>query len=475
MRKVVHCILLIVLSILLSTIVFAEEKADDASKGLEVGFDYVSFRGAENYTYVELYFSVYTRSLLYQPDGDRFKCEFQSEIQLYQNDSLITEKVWRNSNVIDSLAQQHANQKLFTVNYVHVKPGLYDMHIKFMDVASEKSVENKIKLDVPSFESSDFCMSELQLASDIKRAESKNQYFKNGYQVIPNTEHLYGIGLPILMFYFELYNIQQPDEPDTTQYEVKYTILNSNNEPVRNFPARIKNKPGNSAVEIGGVNIITLLSGTYFLQLDVHDLYADTTISKTTKFFVYRAGDYEQTPSDSMSATTVSNQRKQMVEGVYQVMSEPEIDSEFDACTYIATREEKKIFKNLDISGKRDFMVQFWAKRDEAPNTPRNEYRDDYIRRVHTAEKEFGSSFKKGWKVDEGRILLIYGVPDEIERFPSSTENKAYRTWHYYSVQGGVIFVFVDRRQWGEYELVHSTARGELYDEDWTRWIDPNQ
>ena len=90
------------------------------------------------------------------------------------------------------------------------------------------------------------------------------------------------------------------------------------------------------------------------------------------------------------------------------------------------------------------------------------------------ANQQYKGNFREGWRTDRGRVLLIYGRPDEIERFPFSNQNRSYEVWHFYQVQGGVDFIFVDKREMGDYELVHSTARGELYDPEWTRWIDPN-
>ena len=90
------------------------------------------------------------------------------------------------------------------------------------------------------------------------------------------------------------------------------------------------------------------------------------------------------------------------------------------------------------------------------------------------ANQAFRGTFREGWRTDRGRVMLVYGKPDEVERFPFSSDNKAYEVWHYFSLQGGIDFIFVDRRDMGDYELVHSTARGELYDPDWVRWIDPS-
>ena len=68
-----------------------------------------------------------------------------------------------------------------------------------------------------------------------------------------------------------------------------------------------------------------------------------------------------------------------------------------------------------------------------------------------------------------GRVVIMYGTPDDIERHPSETETRPYEIWSYNNIQGGVIFVFVQRNTAGDYELVHSTHRNELHDENWDR------
>ena len=44
---------------------------------------------------------------------------------------------------------------------------------------------------------------------------------------------------------------------------------------------------------------------------------------------------------------------------------------------------------------------------------------------------------------------------------------RAYKIWFYDQVEGGVEFVLVDRLGFGNYELVHSTKKGEIYNPDW--------
>lgn len=438
-------------------------------------FDYAKFKGHEDYIYLESYFSIFRNNLQYIEFGDKFKAEFSIEVNFYIEDSLVLSRTWGNVNYVDSLKEIEGFQKLFSVNHFQLKPANYKLTALVKDLISGYSQEKETSISLSAFDDVNLCISDIEFASTIKPGEEKNQYYKNGYQVIPNTDRFYGTGLPMLMFYSEIYNLKGPDESDKNYYDVTYSILNSNEELVRKFPSRSKIKPGNSAVEVGGLNIITFTSGTYFLQIDVEDTTNNQSISKIGKFFVYRPGDFAKIQKeDSLAQTQIRQKAFKLIEGVYQSMTEKEIDNEFGAASYIATKNEQSIYKTLDLNGKRQFMPEFWAKRDKTPNTPRNEDRDDYLARMKTAEQEF-RGFKKGWKSDEGRILLVYGVPDEIERFPSSNENKAYRIWRYFSIQGGIEFIFVDRRGWGEYELVHSNARGELFDQEWQRWIDPHR
>ena len=42
-----------------------------------------------------------------------------------------------------------------------------------------------------------------------------------------------------------------------------------------------------------------------------------------------------------------------------------------------------------------------------------------------------------------------------------------------YALEGEAIFVFVDERGYGQYRLVHSTARGELQYPEWETLIRP--
>lgn len=74
---------------------------------------------------------------------------------------------------------------------------------------------------------------------------------------------------------------------------------------------------------------------------------------------------------------------------------------------------------------------------------------------------------RDGWKTDRGRVLMQYGQWDKRDEVPAPVYGQRYEVWYYYSQQGGIYFVFSDVKGYGEYQLVHSNASGEVYDNDW--------
>ncbi|NOZ62086.1 MAG: GWxTD domain-containing protein [Calditrichaeota bacterium] len=433
-------------------------------------YDFCFFRSQHNYVLMELYYSILRKNLEFVPDSVGWRADFVCVAEIWKDDSLMLQTPWPNVDLIDSVAEIKPGQRLYGVGYFALMPDDYVLKVFMQDRNSgfKRSYQQQVHVD--SFSVNHLAMSDIQLASQIQRTDRKNRFSKNGFTVIPNSDRFYGSGLPMLMFYSEIYNLKNVDEPDTSKYAVKYCILDSDGQLVREFPEKIRRKPGNTAVEVSGMNIISFPSGTYFFELKVRDLFNKSEVSRKSKFFIFRKGDLAA--SDSAVNARARKKFEAAYARVYQEMTEEQINEEFGAAAYIASGEEKKIFKKLDSKGKQSFMVEFWKKRDQTPETAKNEFRDHYLKLVNTANQKF-REMKHGWRTDRGRILLLYGVPDEIERFPYSAENKPYVIWKYFSIQGGVIFVFVDKRELGRYELVHSTARGELNDPDWQRWIRP--
>ncbi|MDZ7265273.1 MAG: GWxTD domain-containing protein [candidate division KSB1 bacterium] len=463
------CLVLILAGVVLSQI---SQQAATGPEQLYFGFDLARFRAQQDFVFVELYYSTFRNYLKFVADSAGWTARFSFKAEIFQNDSLLATEEWINFDHVDSLSDVKQNQKLFGLGYFALKPGDHILKLSMTDLNSNLTSEKKRNLFILPFPVTTLAISDIELATQISPSNQQTRFYKNGYQLIPNPDQIYGTGLPMLTFYAEIYNLTKSSDADTGSYSVQYRLLSSEGLLLREFPPRVRKKPGASAVEVSAVNIISFRSGTYFLEIVAQDFQTGQIASQQKKFFIYREGDLAL--SDSATQKLNEEKLRALMERTYKNMSSQALDEEFESASYIATNEEKNIYKKLDLPGKQAFLLEFWRKRDKTPETPQNEYRDEYLKLVNTANHEF-SGFKRGWKSDRGRVLLVYGPPDEIERVPLSMETKAHHIWKYYSIQGGVIFVFVDKQGFGDFELVHSTARGELSDDDWERWIDPNR
>lgn len=156
-------------------------------------------------------------------------------------------------------------------------------------------------------------------------------------------------------------------------------------------------------------------------------------------------------------------------------LSDDEYDELRDRIRLIASKEEVALFDILSPRGRSLFLDKFWARRDLYPDTPENEYRDEFEKRVAYVDSYFSAPNKKGYESDRGVVYVRYGKPDEIEDKSVGTESirdfettswqsEAYVAWKYYgkSVLAGdnALFVFTDVAGDGDYSIFASTEPG---------------
>src|SRR6266513_897809 len=84
---------------------------------------------------------------------------------------------------------------------------------------------------------------------------------------------------------------------------------------------------------------------------------------------------------------------------------------------YLMTKDEQAQWNKLKNDAEADqFIALFWARRDPTPNTPVNEFRQDFESRVAYADQHFGTARQKGSLTDRGRILVLFGAPTRAMR-----------------------------------------------------------
>ena len=142
---------------------------------------------------------------------------------------------------------------------------------------------------------------------------------------------------------------------------------------------------------------------------------------------------------------------------------------------YLITKDEAKVFKNLKTEAERRKFIQlFWARRDGTQETPLNEFRDQFWRRVQGANDLFNSTARDGWITDRGKIYILLGPPNDIISEEVARSHRGIIMWVYRSTWakelGPNVVIAFARDTTGEFRI--STAPST--DADVFRGLAPN-
>jgi len=455
------CLLSIVIIVLNISFLIAQKQSLD--KALFY-VDHALFRASQGWSFLEVYLSVPRAELVYQKDKDVYIANFRTRVDVISNDSLASQYTRDFVDRIDSLSTLQEGQSIYDLASFYLKEGEYQIRSGVLDPYHKSENWELQNLRVTPFSKDSLTMSDIQLAMKITADTVRSKFLKNGYRIIPNPRHLYGIELPVLYYYTEIYNLSPFSHHTDSTYKVVVTVLDADQNLVKELSAKTRIRGGASLVEVDKCYIADLLSGYYQLQIEVTDHGTGDGVTRVVPFYIYKGMDFIKRSDQGPILSSPDD-------NPYSEVDEAELDKEFEMCSCIATRDEKNRYSQLNLEGKRLFMNQFWKSRDKDLLTYENEFKRDYLERVAYTNENFSYQDKEGWRTDRGRILLQYGKPDEIERYPSSIETKEYQIWRYYQLEGGIQFYFVDVRGFGDMRLVHSTSRNEMHDAEWERWL----
>jgi GWxTD domain-containing protein len=134
---------------------------------------------------------------------------------------------------------------------------------------------------------------------------------------------------------------------------------------------------------------------------------------------------------------------------------------------YIITPLEREVFLKLGNDRERDLFIEaFWKHRDPTPNSVENEFKTEHFRRIEYANHYLGRETPKaGWKTDRGRIYIILGEPNDIQRFQGKAELYNCEVWFYQGktdvgLPAGFNILFFQQNGQGEYKLYSPSSDG---------------
>lgn len=448
----------IILTLFFTSVAFSQ-------KTIDFEFDYAQFAYDSANNFVEFYYSFNQATLktVQDSDGKRIDGVLQILVKDSLSGEILVNNQWKVSHPVEENGDQ-SQSLIGSIGFILPK-GILRCDITgldYNDQSNRKTITDHFI--VKPIINEEIGLSDIQLAYKMIQGSDNTSsiFYKNTYEVVPIPSLVFGKEQPVLFYYLELYNLDNLGH-DQSKLRLNQYILNSRGNVVA-AKDKYFSRNADSRVEVGSFVIANFPTDTYTLVISLIDSLQSKGISTSKKFFVYNPDLFVDDSGDvgnlGILATTFGS------------MSEEELDDIYEKAKYIATASEIDRYKRLNTEdGKRQFMNEFWKARDLVSDTRVNEYYLNYFQRVESANQRYSTLAKPGWKTDRGRVYLIYGEPSEIERYPSQIETRPYEIWHYNEVEGGVMFVFADILGFSDYSLVHSTKRGELRDDYWTRRI----
>jgi len=433
--------------------VVADAQEIHPAEHLRLTVDIARFRGADDQqTHVELYYAFPRRGLTYLPDSAGYGGAADIAVWISRKDSTLLAERWLVPHRVRDTVSATPGTNLVGVFTFQVPAGEYQVKILIRDrhnLARRDSL--LLRLPIRIYGTAITELSDLELAASIRQGGEGGPFFKNTLEVVPNVGGLYNEDQRCF-YYAEAYNLFLGD--DRSDFLVRTRVLDAVGKEILSRE-RARKRVGESSVIVDQFGVENFRTGTYQIIVSMLDSTRKQLSTSARKFFVYNS----RLGVDS--SLVAGGARLPM--GEYMAMDEAEVDREFRWSRYDMTDEEKNQYKAITgLEVKRKFMSDFWRRRPPGA-------REEYLARVSYANANFAVMAREGFRADRGRVYIVYGQPDDVERHPNETDMRPYEIWQYNNIQGGVIFVFVQKNSGGDYELVHSTHRNELRDENWDR------
>jgi GWxTD domain-containing protein len=93
---------------------------------------------------------------------------------------------------------------------------------------------------------------------------------------------------------------------------------------------------------------------------------------------------------------------------------------------YLLTADQKHTYERLsDPASRSEFITAFWKERDSRPETPENETRIEFERRVAFADARLAQDETRGSVTDRGMVFVLLGPPTWVGRKPLATGEDA--------------------------------------------------
>jgi GWxTD domain-containing protein len=475
----------------------------DASTGDIVFYvDIVTFYDGPDRNVEEIYCIVPNEQLKFLERDQGFSGKLKYTVGLVDSLGRNVESTEKTVDVYAPSADEATDKTVVQVlqSKLSVAPGRYRVKVLLTDLNARKRTilsyifkryrrgEADVAVDSRPFDEGRVSISDIEFARSVTR-KPEGDFQKSGYEIIPNPQRRFGLLLPEMAVFFEVYDLRALTAADSVL--ATYSIVAKDGRTVfRNEVPMWLRGPRSAATAV--FDLTSLTGGGYALDITLRDRAGEVLASADRKFDVAWSslswGRYERENLQDMA--------------------------------FILTEKEMKAFEALSAGEQERFLVDFWRPLDPTPGTPNNEAMAEHYRRVAYADQHYGTAGVRGAMTDRGKIYIKYGPADDVQSYFSDYEfirdkrdmeggdemvpvgpftrvgiatgtesgdeassdqrggttvhGKPYETWTYdgpgdpvrrladrLASSAGMRFMFVDERGIGDFKMVYSSEKVE--------------
>ncbi|MCZ7602136.1 MAG: GWxTD domain-containing protein [Melioribacteraceae bacterium] len=442
MKKITKYGLLLIITQTIALICAAQQDLPTNSGGdIQFYVDDASFFN-QGKIYQEFYLVIYTDQLKLAPKNNSMYADLTiSSVIKNSQREIINKESW-NTEVHVGL-----DSELIETSIVHdqwsrnLDAGKYYLELEVKDNITGKLGTARREFSAALNSDRKIFISEIEFASEfIPDADGAGIFDKGSVSVIPNPSRRYGLLNPILYFYYEIYGA---DDDLEKEFQISYEILEKNGTSLRSFEGKTIKLSGVTVGVPNGLNVSVVASGIYTLVVKLN--HNETVVAESSREFEVIQLDYLKKEP---------------------LLTREQADMFGEIIRLISTERNYQTYENLNLTAKAKYLIEFWRQNDPHPFTDENELFNRVVQRYQYANKNFSWGGIDGWKTDRGKILIKYGMPDNIQRFASQQSTSPYEIWEY-QARRNYIYVFGDLRSDGRYTLLHSTKEDEINNPYW--------
>lgn len=428
-------------------------------------FDYKVYYEPDGWKpYVESYLSVNGESTVMAPVSNK---EVQGKLGVvltYEKNKQIIN--FSKFDLSSPIFKNNDQKSFFNLQRLTVDTGKVKLQITLTDLNGDltKTDTATLSLNIPSIASDTVHLTDIELIQKMTPDSSNSINQKAGYNIMPKLLKYFPEHEDELLFYAECY-FPQLSMNETKNVVVRYFIKpegSSRQKMGMNAPKRITT--GAVLPIIGVIDISTIPSGNYDLILEI--INREQLIIATANTKIFR--------NNPKAMLTVNGDPNVLIKESFigGINGYDTLKNYIDCLRPIADMEEKKIIDhgfenpNSNIVKMQLFFYNFWYARNSlTPSESWIKYRED----VNRVDKEYGSSFRKGYESDRGITYLKYGPPNVVSA-RSEPSAYPYEIWLYQQILGQTNkrFVFYSPTLVAnDYVLLHSDMQGEIRNPNW--------